>query len=246
LLPISGRLEKEKDNMTFTTYLRNEVKEIWEASFNHPFVKGIGDGTLPLENFRYYLLQDAYYLSHFSKVQALGAAKATDLHTTSRMATHAVGTNEAELSLHENFSNRLGITEEEKLQFKPAPTAYAYTSHMYRSAQYGGLADILAAILPCYWLYYEIGERLKSCTPEEAIYQEWIAAYGGEWFGELVEEQIQRLDGLAEAMTETDKERMRENFILSSIYELQFWEMAYTLEKWPFHTSLGKEGRIHV
>ena len=139
--------------MSFTAYLRNEVKEIWEASFHHPFVKGIGDGTLPLENFRYYILQDAYYLSHFSKVQAIGAAKATDLHTTSRMATHAVGTNEAELSLHENFSNRLGITEEEKRQFNPAPTAYGYTSHMYRSAQYGGLADILAAILPCYWLY---------------------------------------------------------------------------------------------
>jgi thiaminase (transcriptional activator TenA) len=247
----SGRLEKEEEVMTFSTYLRNEVKEIWEASFQHPFVKGIGDGTLPIEKFRYYILQDAYYLSHFSKVQALGASKATDLHTTSRMATHAVGTNEAELSLHENFSSRLGITDEEKKQFKPAPTAYAYTSHMYRSSQYGGLADILAAILPCYWLYHEIGERLKSCRPEEPIYQEWIAAYGGEWFKELVVEQINRLDDLAETMTESDKERMKENFVLSSIYEFQFWEMAYTLEEWPFQRTLtvggGKgNGGIHV
>ncbi|BCB03826.1 thiaminase II [Bacillus sp. KH172YL63] len=235
--------------MTFTAELRNAVTDIWEASFNHPFVKGIGDGTLPLENFKYYVLQDAYYLSHFSKVQALGASKATDLHTTSRMAAHAVGTNEAELSLHANFSKRLGITEEEKQQFKPAPTAYAYTSHMYRSAQYGGLADILAAILPCYWLYYEVGEHLKSCTPEEPIYQEWIAAYGGEWFRELVEEQIERLDTLAETMSASDKDRMKENFILSSIYELQFWEMAYTLERWPYEHTLAfnrKEGAGRV
>ncbi|CAN7384402.1 thiaminase II [Rossellomorea sp. LjRoot5] len=225
--------------MSFSTVLRNEVKDIWDASFHHPFVKGIGDGTLPIEKFKYYLLQDAYYLSHFSKVQALGASKAMDIHTTSRMAAHAVGTNEAELSLHENFSKRLGITEEERKNFKPAPTAYAYTSHMYRSARYGGLADILAAILPCYWLYYEIGERLKSCKPGEPVYQEWIKAYGGDWFKELVEEQINRLDVLAATMTECDRERMKENFILSSIYELQFWEMAYTLEKWPFQHALG-------
>ncbi|MCA1062825.1 thiaminase II [Rossellomorea aquimaris] len=234
--------------MSFSMFLRNEVKEIWEASFQHPFVKGIGDGTLPIENFRYYILQDAYYLTHFSKVQALGAAKAMDLHTTSRMAAHAVGTNEAELSLHKNFSERLGITEVEKREFKPSPTAYAYTSHMYRSAQLGGLADILATILPCYWLYYEIGERLKACTPEETIYQEWIAAYGGEWFRELVEEQIIRLNELAETMSESDKVRMRENFIVSSIYELQFWEMAYTMEEWSFQSVLtsGSEGDVHV
>ncbi|WP_163103105.1 thiaminase II [Peribacillus alkalitolerans] len=237
--------------MSFSAYLRKEVNEIWEASFNHPFVKGIGDGSLPLEKFRYYVLQDSYYLSHFSRVQALGAAKATDLHTTARMAAHAQGTNQAELSLHEKFSRQLGITEEERLQFIPAPTAYAYTSHMYRAAQFGGLADILAAILPCYWLYYEVGENLKNCSPEETIYQEWIAAYGGEWFKELVEEQIKRLDELAETMTESDRNRLKEHFMLSSIYELQFWEMAYQLEKWPyeknvFHSSFIKAGEVHV
>ncbi|MBM7585735.1 thiaminase/transcriptional activator TenA [Bacillus pakistanensis] len=220
--------------MSFSQYLRKEADAIWEASFNHPFVKGIGDGTLSLENFRYYVLQDAYYLTHFSRVQALGAAKATDLATTASMAAHAQGTNEAELSLHENFSKRLGITDEERQNFKPAPTAYAYTSHMYRAAQFGHLGDIIAAILPCYWLYYEIGERLQECSPEESIYKDWIAAYGGEWFRELVEEQIQRLDDIAETVTESDRQRMKELFITSSIYELQFWEMAHTLEEWPF------------
>ncbi|MBM7659987.1 thiaminase/transcriptional activator TenA [Bacillus mesophilus] len=224
--------------MKFTEQLRKDADAIWEASFNHPFVTGIADGSLPLECFRFYVLQDAYYLSHFSKVQALGAAKATDLHTTARFAAHAQGTYEAELQLHENFSKRMGITEAEKESFQPAPTAYAYTSHMYRAA-YGHLGDILSAILPCYWLYYEIGERLKGATPSEPIYQDWIAAYGGEWFRELVEEQINRLDQLAETMSEADLKRMKEHFMISSQYELSFWEMAYTQEQWPVKKAVN-------
>ncbi|WP_246938949.1 thiaminase II [Bacillus pinisoli] len=218
--------------MKFSEQLRKDADAIWEASFQHPFVKGIADGTLPLECFRFYVLQDSYYLTHFSKVQALGGAKATDLHTTARFAAHAQGTYEAELELHRNFSMRMGITEEEKQNFKPAPTAYAYTSHMYR-AGYGNLGEILSALLPCYWLYYEIGEKLQGSTPVEPIYQDWIATYGGDWFRELVEEQINRLDEIAAKASEADLERMRENFIISSQYELAFWEMAYKQEEWP-------------
>jgi thiaminase (transcriptional activator TenA) len=218
--------------MKFSQQLRKEADAIWQASFDHPFVKGIATGELPQENFRYYVMQDAYYLSHFAKIQALGAAKADDLQTTARMAAHAQGTYEAELSLHDNFSKRLGITKEDMENFKPAPTAYAYTSHMYRAAYEGHIGDVIAVILPCYWLYYEIGERLKAETPQEPIYQEWIAAYGGDWFRELVEEQINRLDTIAESVTEKDRERMKEHFILSSYYELDFWEMAYSLQEW--------------
>ncbi len=149
------------------------------------------------------------------------------------MAVHAQGTYSAELALHEKFAKLLGITEEEQKAFEPAPTSYAYTSHMLRAAYTGQLGDIIAAILPCYWLYYEIGKRLAGCTPEEPIYREWIAAYGGEWFRELVEEQIARIDDIAEQVTPQDRERMRNHFVISSRYEYMFWDMAYRKEAWP-------------
>ncbi|NDI35086.1 thiaminase II [Chengkuizengella sediminis] len=219
--------------MKFTEQIRKEADAIWQASFKHPFVKGIADGTLSLDRFRYYVLQDSYYLSHFARVQSIAASQADDLHTVSRMASHAIGTNEAELSLHKAFFVQLDITEEEKENFKPAPTAYAYISHMYRAAHTGHIGDTIAALLPCYWLYYEIGEKLIGSTPKEPIYQEWIATYGGDWFRELVEEVIQLVDNIAEKVTESDRERMKEHFILSSQYELMFWEMAYQKETWP-------------
>ncbi|WP_248927734.1 thiaminase II [Paenibacillus hamazuiensis] len=219
--------------MKFSDQLRKEADAVWQASFDHPFVTGIADGSLPLSSFRHYVLNDAYYLSQFAKVQALGAAKASDLFTSGRMAAHVQGTYNAELALHEKFAKLLDITEEERRAFEPSPSSYAYTSHLYRAAYTGHLGDIIAAILPCYWLYYEIGERLKGATPEEPIYREWIAAYGGEWFRELVQEQIDRLDEIAAQVSEADRERMKSHFMISSRYELMFWEMAYTLEKWP-------------
>ncbi|MCZ0701966.1 thiaminase/transcriptional activator TenA [Natronobacillus azotifigens] len=219
--------------MKFTEQIRKEADHIWQASFQHPFVQGIGDGSLPLENFRYYVMQDSYYLGVFARVQSLGGAKAESLEITNRMASHAQGTYEAELGLHRTFSELLHITDQERKDFKPAPTAYAYTSHLFRAAQFGHLGDVIAAILPCYWLYYEIGERLKTKSPDDPIYQKWISTYGSEWFKASVEEQINRLDQIAETVTESDRERMKEHFIISSQYEYSFWEMAYKLEKWP-------------
>jgi thiaminase (transcriptional activator TenA) len=218
---------------TFTSQLRKEANGIWEANFEHPFVTGIANGDLSLEAFRYYVLQDSYYLSHFARVQAIGASKAADLFTTSRMAAHAQGTFEAELGLHEKFIKQLGVTKEEIDNFLPSPTAYAYTSHLYRVAASGSLGEVIAAILPCYWIYFEIGQLLKGSIPGVPIYQEWVEAYGGEWFSELVNEQISRLDSLALEASPIEKQRMKQHFIISSQYEFLFWDMAYKLEKWP-------------
>ncbi|WP_067836263.1 thiaminase II [Amphibacillus sediminis] len=224
--------------MKFSKLIRTEADPIWQASFEHPFVQGVGDGTLPLDRFRYYVMQDSYYLTHFARVQALGGAKADTLEITNRMAIHAQGTYEAEMALHRTFTKLLNITEEEQRAFKPAPTAYAYSSHMYRAAQFGHLGDLIAAILPCYWLYYEIGEQLKYKRPKEPIYQEWIKTYGSDWFKELVYEQINRLDQIASQVTELDRNRMKDHFVISCQYEYLFWEMAYTLEKWPIEAYL--------
>lgn len=219
--------------MTFSRQLRQKADPVWQASFQHPFVTGIADGTLPLDCFRFYVMQDSYYLSHFAKVQALGAAKATDLFTSNRFAAHVQGTYGAEMSLHEKFFSLLGVTDEEKQAFQPAPTAYAYVTHLLSAAYTGHLGDIVAAILPCYWLYLEIGEKLRGSTPAEPIYREWIGAYGSEWFRELVQEQIDRLDHIASQASESDRVRMERHFLISSQYEYLFWEMAYTKETWP-------------
>jgi thiaminase/transcriptional activator TenA len=165
----------------------------------------------------------------------MAASKARDLSTIGRLAFHAQSTVEAEHALHETFFDMLGIRNDET--FQPAPTAYKYTSHLLSVAHNGTVGEIVAAILPCYWLYWEIGQRHRDAKPNHPIYDKWVETYGNHRFGDLAQEQIARLDELAEQATDRERHRMEQWFLISSQYELEFWEMAYTLETWAFKSQ---------
>ncbi|HEY8449872.1 MAG TPA: thiaminase II [Bacillota bacterium] len=213
--------------------LRREADGLWQASFNHPFVRGIADGSLPLESFRYYVIQDAHYLACFARAKALAAAKAPDAEAATLFAAHVQNTYRAEAALHEQFLKALGVTADEKDSTPQAPTAYAYTSHLLRVAHEGSAAEIAAAVLPCYGLYREIGERLRGAEPPVELYRKWIEAYGSQWFDQAVREMIACCDRLAQRCSDAELDRLRRHFLISSYYEWQFWEMAYRREAWP-------------
>lgn len=216
--------------MKFTDQLRQQADECWQRSFTHPFIMELAEGSLPENKFVHYVQNDAYYLGVFAKVQAIGASKAADLKTSGRMAFHAHATANAEHALHETFFGMLGL--EKEVNFLPAPTAYQYTTHLISVAHTGTLGEIIAAILPCYWLYWEIGVRYQLSQPNHPIYSTWIETYGNEWFSELVKEQINRLDELARFSSAEERQRMERHFKISSEYEYRFWDMAYNLESW--------------
>ncbi|MFK2825558.1 thiaminase II [Bacillus sp. B190/17] len=218
--------------MLFTDQLRQATEHSWKLSLNHPFVKGIVNGDLPLDTFKYYILQDIYYLKHYGKVHAMAAAQADDFQHTAQLAEKAKLTAQAELTVHQEHAKVLNITEEEMENFRPAPTAYAYTSHLYRAALSGSFAQTLAALLPCYWLYADIGKVYEEAAPAEPIYQNWIKTYASERFQTSTQEQIDLLNQYADSASEKEKEKITEQFVLSKEYELAFWEMSYTKEGW--------------
>lgn len=218
--------------MKFTDELREATKVSWEKSLNHPFVQGIVEGTLPLEKFKNYILQDIYYLKHYGKIHAIAASQAADFKITALLADKARFTAEAELTVHKEHAEILNITEEDMKNFKPAPTAYAYTSHLYRATMFGSLAHSIAAILPCYWLYADIGKVNEDAVPELEIYRNWIKMYAGDWFQDSTNEMIDLMDSLVEDMNDKEKESVKEQFIIAKDFELHFWEMSYTFEDW--------------
>lgn len=218
--------------MLFTDQLKEAAKDSWEQSLHHPFVQGIVKGDLPLDIFKYYILQDIYYLKHYGKVHAIAASQADDFSVTASLADKARTTAQAELTVHKEHAEILHITNEDIEHFKPAPTAYAYTSHLYRAAMSGSLAQTVAAMLPCYWLYADIGKKNEHANPEPEIYRNWLKMYASDWFQDSTKEQINLLNSLAKNMHETEKEKVKEQFIIAKEYELNFWEMSYTKEKW--------------
>mgnify|MGYP001323216522 FL=1 len=217
--------------MSFCEKVRRETDFYWEASLKHPFVQGIASGTLALDKFRYYMLQDAYYLKHYTKILAMLAAKASEAEDVEYFLGAARFVHEAELDLHRTTFQALQVSEEEWENFEPAPTAYNYVSHMYQALFTGTLADAYAAILPCPWLYQEIGAALCGARPGVELYQQWIDLYSSEEMEQKIARQKAMMDRFA-SMPGNDERTLTEHFKRSCYYEWQFWEMAWTKQDW--------------
>jgi thiaminase (transcriptional activator TenA) len=218
----------------FTERLRQQADEIWEAQHQHPFVRGIGDGTLSLERFKFWLLQDYVFLIEYARLLALGAARSPDLETMTRFATLLKETVETEMGLHRAYAAEFGISREELEQELPAPTTRGYTDFLLRVATTGDFSELAAALLPCMWAFSEIGQRLAARpAPSDQRYAKWIGMYSSKEFAELAEWCRDLLDGLAAGMPERDLQRLEAAFLASSRYEWQFWEMAWKMGRWP-------------
>jgi thiaminase/transcriptional activator TenA len=217
----------------FHQHLRETAHSVWNAIFAHPFVKELGAGTLSREQFLFFVRQDYLYLQDFARALCLGGAKADSLDTLDMFADHAATVVRVERNLHTNWSEKLNLTPQELAQTSRAPVTQAYTRHLLAVAHHGTLAETVAAVLPCYWIYWEVGKQLSPSLPAEPLYAEWIQAYSSEGFGAHVQQQLNLIDRLASHFTADERRRVEEHFVQSSRYEYLFWEQAYRLESWP-------------
>lgn len=219
---------------SFSAQLRYRSQRIWRAIDNHPFLRELHAGDLPMERFTYFILQDYVYLLDFAQVLCQGGAKSPDLETLELFCRHALGAVEVERGFHASFGKSLGLSRAQLDGVSKGPTTQAYINHLQAVARAGTLAEIVAAVLPCYWIYGETGRRLYKERPNKPkIYRQWIETYASDAFWQPVREQIELMDRLGNGASRSEKKRMAENFILSSRYEFMFWEQAYRLEKWP-------------
>ncbi|MDQ0300632.1 thiaminase/transcriptional activator TenA [Salibacterium salarium] len=221
--------------MTFSERLYEKVKPIWEKNHNHPFVQKMGKGTLDKDKFRYFMIQDYLYLIEYAKLFAIGAVKATDVKTMGEFAKMLDTTLNTEMALHRQYAKKFNISEEELEQAKPAAVTVSYTHYMLAVGQNGGLAELVASLLPCMWSYAEIGKSLQQIpgASEHEFYGEWISMYADDEFQELAQWTINLLDQLAEEKPEHELRHLEEMFLTTTRFEYMFWDMAYHEEVWP-------------
>jgi thiaminase/transcriptional activator TenA len=218
----------------FSAQLRKRNERIWRAIENHVFLRELHAGTLPMNRFTYFILQDYVYLLDFAQVLCQGGAKSPDLETLELFARHAIGAVEVERSFHASFGKTLGLSRKQLDAVPRGPITEAYIGHLQSVARSGSLGELVAAVLPCYWIYGEVGRRLYKGRPRRPkIYREWIETYAGEAFWQPVREQIRLMDRLGEIASIREKKQMAGHFMLSSRYEFMFWEQAYGLASWP-------------
>jgi thiaminase/transcriptional activator TenA len=219
--------------MSFTDDLYAVAAPLWDAQLQHPFVRGLGDGTLEEERFRRWVRQDYLYLEEFARVFAWAAAKADRLASMAWYARVLHLTLGTEMELHRQYAARFGITTEE-LESEPMwPTTRAYTDFLVRTAADGDMADLLAALLPCAWGYVHIARRLAEAgVPEDQRYADWIEQYASDEFAEAAAWLRAELDRLVEDPDDARRRRLTDLFVVSSRYEGRFWEMCWSGESW--------------
>jgi thiaminase/transcriptional activator TenA len=219
--------------MTLTQELYTAAKPTWDAQLEHPFVKGLGDGSLGEERFKRWVLQDYLYLKEFARIFAWAVAKADRLDSMGWYATVLNLTLNTEMALHRSYAERFGISGEELEATPMWPTTRAYTDFLVRTSADGDMADLLAALLPCAWGYVYIGQHLaKGKAPEDERYADWIQQYASDEFAQAAEWLRAELDRVAAGAGDEKRARLTELFVISSRYEWQFWEMCWNGEAW--------------
>lgn len=212
--------------MRFSAELRAAAGPVWEAQHEHPFVRGIGDGSVDVARFQRWVRQDYRFLCEYCRLFGLAAARAPDLPTLRRFAELLQATAVIEMDLHRGFAAQLGISAEELEAEEMAPVTRAYTDFLIRTAATGDFAELAAALLPCMWGFSEIGLRLaERGRPADSRCAAWIDAYADPEFGRLAEWCRELVDRLAEEAGPAVRARMGEAFMVSSQYELAFWDV---------------------
>ena len=218
---------------SFSAGLWDSIGDIYGAILAHPFITGLTDGTLPPESFAFYVVQDALYLQDYARALAAVASRAPTSEAMQMFARHAADAVAAELELHATLLAELTISAEDVNRAELAPTNRGYTAYLLATAHAGSYAEGVAAVLPCYWIYWEVGKELLRLGSPDPRYQRWISAYAAPEYGEVVASVIAEVDRVAPTVSDAERDLMSRHFVTTSRYEWMFWEAGFRRESWP-------------
>jgi thiaminase (transcriptional activator TenA) len=198
-----------------------------------PFNTELAAGTLARERFQHYVVQDALYLGQFSRALAIAAAKAPDTLTLQSFAQSALGVVTVERALHEQYLRVFGVDPATLAAAEPAPDCLAYTSFLMATAYHEPWEVLVAALLPCFWIYWDVGCAIAGKSASDNPYRAWIDTYADPRFGEAVQGVIATADRAAEAASAAIRGKMLAAFTRATQYEWLFWDGAYQRRSWP-------------
>ncbi|AOT04875.1 bifunctional hydroxymethylpyrimidine kinase/phosphomethylpyrimidine kinase [Arthrobacter sp. U41] len=218
-----GRTRRIPAAGEFAAALRASATADLESIYGLDFIKALADGSLPEHEFAYYLAQDALYLNGYSRVLARAAAIApTEAEQLfwARSAQHCL---EVESDLHRTWLS--GRTA----HVTPGPVTKSYVDHLLAASVSGSYAVLLAAVLPCFWLYAEVGETLHgqflaAGAPAENRYAVWLRTYADEDFAAATRQAVAYTDAAARAASESERDAMALAFRQSARYEVDFFD----------------------
>ena len=218
---------------SFSAELWQGVTGVYDARLTHPFLTCLSLGTLPHDAFAFYVVQVAIYLRSYARALAGVASRAPVPSQAEMFARHAADAIAVEKTLHGSLLTDLGIDPASAEQAESAPANLAYTSYLLATVGHGSYAEGVGAVLPCYWIYWEVGKELLRRGSPEPRYRKWIDMYGSEEFGSVAQAVIDVTDEMGPGLGTAERARVHRHFRTTSRYEWMFWDMGYRQEAWP-------------
>lgn len=216
-----------------------KTQDTYNAILNLPFLKKLADGSLDPEVFKFYIQQDALYLTHFGRVLAMIAAKSNQMtHSLAyiRYAEHALV---VEKALHNSFFVDFQLQDLGEMQ----PVCHHYCHYLRSMAGFESIEVAMAATLPCFWIYKEVGNYIyQHHLSEQNPYQRWINTYASEEFNDSVAHAIEICDEIASKTSPENRAQMTEAFLRASALEYEFWRAADENILWQKFPALGIVG----
>lgn len=221
------------DGFCATAWAR--TAELQRAIVQHPFNVALTEGSLDRERFAFYIVQDARYLVGFAQALAAASTRTDNAEDAAFLAGSAHGALAEERRLHAGYVEEFGLSEADMTGMETSPSCLAYTSFLRASALSDPYPVLVAAILPCFWVYQHVGSTILEATGGAADhpYSRWIETYADDEFAQAVLGARELTDRLAAGTDESTRSRMLQAFIRSSEYEWLFWNSAWVREEWP-------------
>jgi thiaminase (transcriptional activator TenA) len=216
---------KKGFSMKFSECLWQETFPIYQQILQHPFNTELAEGTLDEKRFIFYMEQDSYYLISFSRALALIAGRATSSKTIQQFLSFSLGVLVGERELPASFLPSNNSCD----RIEPSPSCLAYTQYFLATATTAPLEEAVTAVLPCFWIYREVGRHIAAHCKHANPYMRWIETYSSQEFSDGTDQAIFLLDELAGQASTGALERMKKAFEYSSLFEWHFWNDAYAM-----------------
>jgi len=219
--------------MSFSQSLWQANVPLYQKTLQLPFNQELAAGTLERERFCHYVIQDAHYLLGYARALAVTAAKAEGAEDMVQFARAAQEAVLVERSLHDGFMREFGITSTQFAATPLTPTSHHYTSYLLATAWSAAYPISVAALLPCFWIYAEIGQDIHARSTPGNPYQSWVDTYAGEEFNAAVRAVCTTVDQLAAKASDETRTAMHTAYTYAARLEWMFWDSAYRQENWP-------------
>ncbi len=218
--------------MRFTDELWQSTLPVYEEILRLPFIDELTDGSLSRERFVFYMKQDALYLQDFARALAITGSRLPEPEAAQSFMGFAHGVFAVERQLHETYFRDFGV----ELDTDRAPACFAYTQFLLATATTATHQEAAAALLPCFWVYREVGNEIVHRAQENVAsnpYSRWIETYSGEGYDESVTRAIEIVEAQGQSTSKSGRKAMQRAFQKSTRLEWMFWDSAYRLEQWP-------------